>query len=79
MCVPSYVIEFHAHVFPADFIIIPLLFYLVVTVAGLSLDDLRKHGWVFDLGEGASREAWYTVYSYLGSRHTIFSWISARG
>lgn len=51
----------------ADFIIIPFLFYLVVAVAGLSLVDLRKHGWLFDLGNNASEEAWYKMYSYLGA------------
>lgn len=63
----SHVIGFRSHIFPADFIVIPVLFYIVVTVAGLSLDDLRKHGWLFDLG-GASQEAWYKMYSYLGSQ-----------
>lgn len=47
------------------------MFYIVVAVAGLSLDDLRKHGWLFDLGDGASQEAWYKMYSYLGL-HTPF-------
>lgn len=56
----------HSH-FCADFIIIPFLFYIVVVGAGLSLVDLRKHGWLFDLGNNASGEAWYKMYSYLGA------------
>ena len=67
MC--STLASFPAHLFPTDFIVIPVLFYIVVAGAGLSLDDLRKHGWLFNLGDGASREPWYKVYSYLGS-HT---------
>ncbi|KAK2462413.1 hypothetical protein APHAL10511_005719 [Amanita phalloides] len=55
----------HQLVFPLYFIVIPVLFYVVVAVTGLSLDDLREQGWLFDLGQNGAHEAWYKMYSYL--------------
>ena len=50
-----------------DFIIIPLVFYLVVLVGGSDLGDLRKSGWLFDMGSNG-KEPWYKFYSYYGKR-----------
>ncbi|KAG6833353.1 hypothetical protein H0H87_008529 [Tephrocybe sp. NHM501043] len=41
----------------------PVLFYVVVAGLGLDLWDLRRTGWIFDMGAGGS-EAWYKFYSY---------------
>ena len=51
-----------------DFTLIPLLFYLVVLAAHLDISDLRKDGWVFDLGTGSTggkEENWWRFYEYL--------------
>ncbi|KAF8966080.1 sulfate transporter family-domain-containing protein [Flammula alnicola] len=53
----------HQLIFPAYFIIIPVLFYIVVFAAGLDLGELRRTGWVFDMGASA-KEPWYNFYSY---------------
>ncbi|KAM6499690.1 Sulfate transporter family domain containing protein [Amanita muscaria] len=54
----------HQLIFPIYFIIIPLVFYIVVLAARLDLGDLRRAGWLFDVGVG-SEVAWYQFYSYL--------------
>jgi SulP family sulfate permease len=46
-----------------DFLIIPVLFYFVVFVAGLDLDSLRRDGWLFEVAE---QEKWYRFYTYFG-------------
>ncbi|KAG6830408.1 hypothetical protein H0H92_000904 [Tricholoma furcatifolium] len=53
----------HQLVFPIYFLVIPVLFYVVVAVCGLDLWELRRAGWVFDLGTGES-EKWYKFYDY---------------
>ncbi|KAF8621955.1 hypothetical protein AX15_007386 [Amanita polypyramis BW_CC] len=55
----------HQLIFPLYFVVIPLLFYIIIFAAGLSLDDLRKEGWLFDMGMDGVHEAWYKMYSYL--------------
>jgi sulfate permease, SulP family len=54
----------HPLVVPFYFMIVPLLFYLVVYVFGLSWTDLRKQGWVFPMPEG--NVPWYNFYYYYG-------------
>jgi len=49
----------------ADFIIIPVLFYIIVAAAQLDLGVLRKEGWVFDMGV-SEKESWYKFYSFFG-------------
>lgn len=51
--------------FCADFIVIPLVFYIIVAAAGLDLGELRRDDWLFDLGS-TSQARWYEFYSYLG-------------
>ncbi|KAG6902693.1 hypothetical protein C0995_012833 [Termitomyces sp. Mi166 len=53
----------HPSIMPIYFLIIPVLFYIVVSALGTDLSDLRKAGWIFDMGTQES-EAWYKVYSY---------------
>lgn len=52
-----------------DFMLIPLVFYVVVFAAHLDITTLRHDGWVFDLGTSASASAkdqnWWSFYSYL--------------
>lgn len=47
-----------------DFVALPIIFYIIVFIAGFDVDTLRAKGWVFDVGE--SREPWYKFYSYFG-------------
>ncbi|PPQ66690.1 hypothetical protein CVT26_009550 [Gymnopilus dilepis] len=53
----------HQLIFPAYFIFIPLVFYIVVFAAGLDLEGLRKTGWIFEMGASA-HEPWYTFWTY---------------
>ncbi|KAF8896905.1 sulfate anion transporter [Gymnopilus junonius] len=53
----------HQLIFPAYFIFIPVVFYVVVFAAGLDLEGLRKTGWIFDMG-AAAHEPWYKFWSY---------------
>lgn len=48
-----------------DFLLIPVIFYVVVAIAHLNLDTLRSGGWVFDIG--TSREPWWAFYEYYGT------------
>lgn len=48
-----------------DFIIIPIIFYIVVVAAGLNLSSLRDKGWLFIID--TSDDPWYKFYSYYGS------------
>ncbi|EIN04492.1 sulfate anion transporter [Punctularia strigosozonata HHB-11173 SS5] len=59
----------HQLVFPLYFIVIPLVFYFVVLVAGLDLDHLRRAGWIFE--KGPSGEKWYRFY-------TLYDWNATR-
>ncbi|KAF9505966.1 hypothetical protein BS47DRAFT_1378186 [Hydnum rufescens UP504] len=61
----------HQLIFPMYFLVIPIIFYGVVLVAGLNLDSLRASGWLFDVG--TSREPWYKFYSYFDFHNTSIS------
>lgn len=50
----------------SDFIVMPLIFYIIVAAARVDLWDLRHSGWIFDMGTG-EHEAWYKFYSYFGT------------
>ena len=52
----------------SDFIMIPIIFYIVVAAAHLDLANLRKTGWLFDMD--TSDEPWYRFYTFFG---TLFS------
>lgn len=49
-----------------DFLVIPIIFYIVVAAAQLNLGDLRSDGWLFDMGSGG-QDTWYKFYTYLGA------------
>jgi len=53
----------HQLILPLYFLAIPVLFYVVVAAAGIDLWELRRSGWLFDMGTRES-EAWYKFYSY---------------
>lgn len=48
-----------------DFLVIPIIFYIVVASARLDLNKLRTENWLFDVGS-ASETPWYHYFSYLG-------------
>jgi SulP family sulfate permease len=65
----------------ADFLAIPLVFYLVVLAGRFDLSELRRSGWLFDVG---TSEVWWKFYAYFGwtpfvlsSDHTANSIIGA--
>jgi hypothetical protein len=49
-----------------DFLVIPIIFYIVVAAARLDLDTLRMEHWLLDAGK-TSHMPWYHYYSYLGA------------
>ncbi|KAI8064595.1 sulfate transporter family-domain-containing protein [Gongronella butleri] len=57
-------------VVPLFFMVLPLVFYAVVLIAGLSVDDVRDSGWIFPLVDD-SVPFWqfYTYYDF-----TIVDW-----
>ncbi|KAF9267177.1 hypothetical protein L218DRAFT_1063908 [Marasmius fiardii PR-910] len=53
-------------VFPIYFVILPIVFYVVVAAARLDLNDLRRDGWVFQVGgEGQN---WWEIYDYFDTK-----------
>ena len=48
---------------PMFYASIPILFYLVVFMAGLSLDSLRQSGWLFSF-EGGTDVPFYVFWTY---------------
>ena len=61
---------FHA----TDFLIIPIIFYIVVAAARLDLHTLREEGWLFNTG--TARDPWYKFYTLYGS--SVLCWPSFR-
>lgn len=69
------VITAHVHhplVFPLYFLLIPCVFYAVTLAAGLSLETLRDHGWMFQVASLAGAP-FYRFYTYFDFRRTNFS------
>jgi sulfate permease, SulP family len=54
----------HPLLVPAFFMIVPLLFWFVILVAGLDADQVRNDGWIFPLVEG-DVPFWH-FYTYYG-------------
>ncbi|KAL6303578.1 sulfate transporter family-domain-containing protein [Sparassis latifolia] len=48
--------------FVVNFLIIPIVFYVVVAAAHLDVGTLRSDGWLFDMG--TNPEPWYHFYSF---------------
>lgn len=60
----------HPLIFPAYFLCIPVLFYLVTKgILQVPLDDLRRNDWVFDVGKAAKAPFW-RFYTYFDFRKT---------
>lgn len=51
-----------------DFVVIPILFYIIVAAAQVNLDELRENGWLFDIPGGVKGqpEKWWRFYTYFG-------------
>ncbi|GJJ14251.1 hypothetical protein Clacol_008515 [Clathrus columnatus] len=60
----------HQLVFPLYFLSIPVVFYMVVAIAKLSITELRQAGWLFDMG--STTEPWYHFYSYFDFQKTNY-------
>ena len=69
------VITHHFHhplIFPAYFMVIPMLFFLVTgAILREPLESLRQQGWVFDIGSAADAP-FYRFYTYIDFRQTSF-------
>ena len=53
-----------------DFLVIPIVFYVVVAAAQLNLDTLRRDGWLFETArEVGGVDSWYAFYTYYGGFH----------
>lgn len=62
----------HPLVLPAYFLLIPVVFYVIAMgICGMSLQDLRETGWVFDVGSTANAP-FYRYFSYFDFRETSF-------
>lgn len=62
----------HPLIFPTYFLIIPILFYIVASgILHVSIEDLRKDDWIFDVGKAAEAPFW-RFYTYFDFRKT--SW-----
>ncbi|KAF8337345.1 uncharacterized protein EI90DRAFT_2910517 [Cantharellus anzutake] len=67
------VITHHYHhqlIFPAYFVVLPIVFYIIVAIGGWDVNRLRESGWIFNTG--GSDEPWYRFYSYFDFHET--SW-----
>ncbi|ETS64143.1 vacuole protein [Moesziomyces aphidis] len=63
----------HPLIFPGYFLMIPVVFYVVASgFLGIPIQHLRDDGWVFDIGESASKAAFYRFYTYFDFGQT--SW-----
>ena len=63
----------HPLIFPGYFLMIPVIFYTVTSgILRIPIQDLRNDGWVFDIGETASKAAFYRFYTYFDFSQT--SW-----
>lgn len=56
----------HQLIFPAYFLLIPAIFYVIVAIGGWDWQYLRDTGWVFDVGQNA--RPWYAFYSEFNFR-----------
>lgn len=63
----------HPLIFPGYFLMIPVIFYIVSSgILRIPIQTLRDDGWVFDIGEAASKAAFYRFYTYFDFGQT--SW-----
>lgn len=56
----------HQLIFPAYFMVIPVIFYIIVAIGGWSFAELREWGWVFDVG--SKTQSWWKFYTLFVSR-----------
>lgn len=54
----------------ADFIAIPIIFYIIVAAARLDLGKLREAGWLFDME--TADDPWWKFYTFYGARLVFF-------
>ncbi|KAL7747860.1 hypothetical protein RI367_006795 [Sorochytrium milnesiophthora] len=66
LTIPSRRLAFvHSPLFvPCFFMAVPAVFYVIVAIVGYPLDELRQHGWLFDIPEGKPFYQFYTYYDF---------------
>ncbi|GAA5986854.1 hypothetical protein JCM11641_007818 [Rhodosporidiobolus odoratus] len=60
----------HPLIFPGYFMLIPAIFYIITLSAGISVEDLRKKGWVFEIS-GVDNGP-FEYLSHFDLKHTDF-------
>ncbi|SNX85208.1 uncharacterized protein MEPE_03917 [Melanopsichium pennsylvanicum] len=61
----------HPLIFPGYFLMIPVIFYIVTSgILRIPIQELRNQGWVFDIGEAASKAAFYRFFTYFDFSQT---------
>ncbi|GMK57284.1 hypothetical protein CspeluHIS016_0401180 [Cutaneotrichosporon spelunceum] len=60
----------HQLIFPAYFLILPAIFYVIVAIGGWDWQYLRDLNWVFDVGQNV--QPWYSFYA--GFKFNLVSW-----
>jgi MFS superfamily sulfate permease-like transporter len=56
---------------PCFFLLVPATFYVVVFAAHISLEELRKYGWLFNLAQpGSEQSSPFEFYSYFSLTNT---------
>ncbi len=67
----------HPLIFPAYFMVIPIVFYIVTfPILGENFASLRKGGWVFDIGNAADAP-FYRFYTYIDFKQVSIRALSA--
>ncbi|WFD34560.1 hypothetical protein MCUN1_001401 [Malassezia cuniculi] len=57
-------------VFPAYFIVLPIVFYVIALASGHGVGYLREHGWVFNINVESAQ--FWRFYTYFDLSHTSF-------
>jgi sulfate permease, SulP family len=65
LCTSSPLVHIHQLTSRLDFITIPIIFYIIVSAAGLDLGSLRRDGWLFEVND--ADEPWYKFYGFYGA------------
>ncbi|BEJ14864.1 hypothetical protein CspHIS471_0406310 [Cutaneotrichosporon sp. HIS471] len=60
----------HQLIFPAYFLILPAIFYVIVAIGGWEWQYLRDQKWVFDVGQNV--QPWYSFYA--GFKFNLVNW-----
>ena len=66
----------HSLLVPIFYMVIPALFYLIIFSIGISIDTLRKQGWLFQLPQ-ANEAPFWTFWTYFN--FPVIDWRAIAG